>query len=225
MNSRQPHLWCLYDNSKKRVIEGLLFDEARAVISSLETEVLEHWWAWRDDWADWKPVSEVAGLTEIIYRASATKYPDPSTLGQVDSRLLAPQGLHSVESTSIEDLSVAKLSDANSKDEESDISNVTFTLRSSKRFKKRYTVYIELDEKMFKSHTRDISVGGLNLEDPLPSWVQGHFKVRIGKPNSKKQIELKCCLVDLDNEERRRIQILPLQKVEDEKALEAWIAA
>jgi hypothetical protein len=220
MNSRQPHLWCLYDNVNKRVIEGLLFDEARAVISSLETEVLEHWWAWRDDWADWKAISEVAGLTEIIYRASTTKYPDPSTLGQVDARTIAPQGLHTVQETSLADLSVAKI-----ESEESDISNVTFTLRSSKRFKKRYSVYIELDEKMFKSHTRDISVGGLNLEDPLPSWVQGHFKVRIGKPNNKKQIELKCCLVELDNEERRRIQILPLQKIEDEKALEAWIAA
>ena len=221
MNLRQLHLWCLYDESKNRVIEGLLFDEARAVISSLETEAVEHWWAWRDDWADWKRVGEVEGLTEIIYRASSTKYPEPPTLSEVDSRLIAPQGMHIVdEATPLEDLSIPKVNA-----EVNEPSNVTFTLRSTKRFKKRYLITIELDQKIFKSYTRDISVGGVNLEEPLPAWVKGHFKVRIGKPNTKMQIELKCCLVEIDNEERRRIQILPLQKAEDEKALEAWLAA
>lgn len=220
MNSRQLHLWCLFDIRSQKVIEGLLFDEARAVVSSLATEEVEHWWAWRDDWADWQPVSGVEGLTEIIYRAAPTKYPELPTGSQQSNRELAPQGLYIPREIKVETTQVES-----ENENSAELSNVTFTVRSKRRFKKRCTVSIEIAGQKFQTFTQDISVGGLNLEEPLPAWVGSEFKVRIGKLSSKKQIELKCCLVEENNDDRRRLRILPLQRLEDEKALELWMAA
>lgn len=102
-----------------------------------------------------------------------------------------------------------------------------FILRSKKRFNKRYQVTIVGENnQQFKTHTRDVSVGGLNLEESLPAWVNGYFKVRIAKPQSKQLIELVCCLVeDQQPDERFRLAILPLQSIQDEKNLELWLAA
>lgn len=249
MSQHKAHLWCLIDVRTKKTVEGLLFDEARAVISAQETDSLVHWWAWRDDWADWRRVTEFEGLTEMIYRQlDVAPPPAPNTqVSRVDTLVRAasgvgrngPQGLAPVvqEMTEETDLSEMSLIAPSVDNVGTAIPEQTgtfgtpntdtgFTVRSKRRFKKRYDIQIEIDGKIFKSHSRDISVGGINLEEPLPDWVQGHFKVRIGKPNSKKQIELKCTLIRQQNsEDRHRIKILPLQNVEDEKKLEVWIAA
>jgi hypothetical protein len=102
-----------------------------------------------------------------------------------------------------------------------------FVVRAKKRYKKRYSVRIQIDGKVFNTNTRDISVGGLNVEDQMPDWVCGYFKVRIIKPNVKQQIELQCCLIENEdlNEFRHRLMILPLQNPTDEQNLEKWIAA
>ena len=72
----------------------------------------------------------------------------------------------------------------------------------------------------------------MSLEDPLPDWVAGYFKVRIAKTSSSQQIELTCCVVETSESEkasgmadRFRVAILPLENPEDEKNLERWIAA
>lgn len=78
----------------------------------------------------------------------------------------------------------------------------------------------------FKTHTRDVSVGGMSFVDSLPEWVVGYFAVRISKPNSKQQIELMCCLVENQKPgQRYRVAFLPLENSSDEKSLEIWLAA
>jgi hypothetical protein len=161
---------------------------------------LENWYAWKEEWPDWRPVQEVAGITEMIYRVMHVSPPAP------------PRG---TEFPQFEDM--GSLS----------ITNGEYITRAQKRFNKRMQVLIlGDDEKQFKTHTRDVSVGGLNLEDSLPEWANGYFKVRIMKPNSKQIIELMCCLVENQKpNERHRLAILPLQSQQDEQNLEAWLAA
>lgn len=237
MSQRKLHLWCLIDARSKKMVEGLLFDEARAVVSSLETTSLEHWFAWRDDWVDWRRVNEVDGLTEMIFRQSDVAPPpapsaDASQTAFTQPKSLGPQGLAIApklpsDDTLLEDISLIMPLEEVPESTGTAIDAVTsFTVRSKRRFKKRYQIQIEIDGKTFESHSRDISVGGINLEDAIPDWVVGNFKVRIGKPNSKKRIELKCSIIAKKGEsDRHRIKILPLQNVEDEKKLEEWIAA
>ncbi len=239
MSQRKLHLWCLIDGKTKKMVEGLLFDEARAVVSSLETTALEHWYAWRDDWVDWRRVNEVDGLTEMIFRQSDVAPPpapsaDASQTAFSDIKIPSgPQGLAvqsaSPQGSGIVDISLIVNDSAvpgTEPQEPSSDSQTNFTVRTKRRFKKRYLIQIDIGGKTFQSFSRDISVGGINLEDPIPDWIEGNFKVRIGKPNSKKQIELKCSVIAKEGEEdRHRIKILPLQNIEDEKKLEMWIAA
>jgi hypothetical protein len=198
-----------------------LFDEARAIIGSHEEDIA-NWFAWRDDWPDWQPAANVPGLDEVISRA----LPNPSpTLPVADGPLVedgGPKGLMSDELS----LSVAK--DVLSLDKlrtEEDTSD-SFVVRAKKRHKKRYAITIEVNDKIFKTHSHDISVGGVYVEDIIPDWVTGYFKIRVGKQNSKQQIELQCCLVEGQAPHARyRIMILPLQNASDELNLENWLAA
>ncbi|MCB0349743.1 MAG: PilZ domain-containing protein [Bdellovibrionales bacterium] len=102
-----------------------------------------------------------------------------------------------------------------------------FVLRSQKRYNKRLSVEIIGENgQEFKTFTRDVSVGGMNVEDSIPDWVAGYFKVRISKAGSKQLIELTCCLIENQIPGARfRLAILPLESVEDEKNLETWLAA
>ncbi len=102
-----------------------------------------------------------------------------------------------------------------------------FVVRGKKRFQKRYEITIEGPQKLtFKTHSRNISVGGISFEDSMPDWINGYFKVRISKPGSKQKIELMCCLVENQKkDERFRVAILPLENAKDEQSLEAWLAA
>lgn len=200
-----------------------MFDEARAIVSSHDAGELSSWFAWRDDWSDWQPVDQVTGLTETIYRQmSATPPEAPGQDGAfrvvTGSGDGGPAGLSGEFSLSISTVSPPG--------ELSESTNADFVVRNKKRYKKRYSVSIELEGKVFKTWTRDISVGGLYVEDMIPDWVTGYFKVRIGKSTSKQQIELQCCLVEQQKPtERFRMMILPLQNPNDEQNLEAWIAA
>jgi len=202
----------------------LLFDEARAFVSNLNSDDLEHWYVWKEEWPDWRPVQGIEGLTEMIFRVMHVSPPPP------------PRGTETQDvsqDAQIETQSNVKNVSGKTdfpQDEESKSFTATFNdfiVRAKKRFNKRFQVTIIGENgQTFRSHTRDISVGGMNLEASLPVWVAGYFKVRIAKPTSKQLIELTCCLIESETaNERRRIAILPLQSEQDEKNLETWIAA
>ncbi len=210
MSERKPHLWCLFRKLDGRIIEGLLFDEARAFISNLDTSQLENWFAWKDECPDWRPVNQVDGLTEMIYRVPSVS-PPPPPKGTEESSL-APLDEPQFRQTATNEAIAVLTSD--------------FVVRNKKRYKKRMQITILSGSRIFRTFTKDISVGGMNLDENVPEWVAGHFKVRIAKPNSKQQIELMCCLIaDQPMNERHRLCILPLQSINDEKNLEMWIAA
>lgn len=219
MVEKKPLLWCLFHKPAGRTIKGLLFDEARAYISNLDQSELQDWFVWKEDWPDWRPVHEVDGITETIFRMLQVSPPPP------------PRGA-SEKSIEIPEPSIRKIIENNSNHlQQSDgpftVSDGEFIIRSKKRFFKRYEISIEgPQKKIFRTYSRDISVGGISFEESLPDWVTGYFKVRIAKPNSKQKIELMCCLVENQNSEKRfRVAILPLESVKDEKDFEHWLSA
>ena len=234
---RKPHLWCLYEVNERRLVEGLLFDEARAIISSISATNLSNWLVWREDWPDWRSVNDVEGLTEMIFRnLMAAPPPVPTTASIVDAEEfgnVGPQGYVPDEEdtdsgfagTFSEDI---KLTDSLIQLKPSDDSTQSgqFVVRKNRRFKKRYEIAIIVEDQIFDTHCLDISVGGILLEENLPDWVRGQFKVRIKKPNLKQQIELTACVIEGQTPgEKNRVGILPLQSGEDEKNLETWLAA
>ncbi|OFZ12064.1 MAG: hypothetical protein A2Z20_07500 [Bdellovibrionales bacterium RBG_16_40_8] len=179
---------------------------------------------WQEDWPDWRPVTEIEGLTEMIYRVMHVSPPPPPQ----------PKGTENIEilTKCIDEPSIKKIMDNHffppSEDSRSfTISEGEFISRGKKRFNKRLRVYIVSEQgEKFKTYSRDVSVGGIYLEDSVPEWVSGYFKARIAKPGNKQMIELTCCLIENQKPgESFRIAILPLQSTEDEKNLELWLAA
>jgi len=225
---RRPHLWCIFDKRTSRVIEGLLFDEARAYLSNQDAADLEHFWLWKEEWPDWRPVSEVEGITEMIFRALHVSPPPPprgtEELSNVKKLVIKKNNRDEEDSDAI----ITSANFPQQSLEGIDLAPGDFIVRSQKRFRKRMQITIVGDtkDKVFRTFTRDISVGGMYLEDSAPGWIQGHFKVRIAKPHSKQLIELNCVLIDQQAAGARfRIAILPLQSPADEKNLENWLAA
>ncbi len=258
---RRPHLWCLFDRRKNRVIEGLLFDEARAFVSNLDASELENWYVWKEEWPDWRPVNDIEGLTEMIFRALHVSPPPPprgtedlsvaSTNVPVSAPArptmvmpamvaaaaapmlpqmptITPTAEGPKVDTAVSRLTRTSVSFPQAGTGSFSIAGNEFVVRSQKRYKKRMHVTITgpLPEQLFKTFTRDISIGGMYLEDTAPEWVTGYFRVRIAKTNSKQIIELNCGIIEGQPvAERFRLAILPLQSAEDERNLENWIAA
>ncbi len=206
------------------------------------------WYVWKEDWPDWKLVSEVEGLTEMIYRVMHVS-PPPPPRGASEAVVADIMGESSLKIEKVKGggdfarfMNVGKKTEATEDTEYPDASSsdteITTTksyasrtsgdliVRNKKRYNKRFLVTIQFDNKVFKSYTRDISVGGINLEEHLPDWLRGQFKLRITKTNSKQAVELMCMVIENQPDtERHRLMILPLQSESDEKNLENWIAA
>lgn len=184
----------------------------------MHTNEVEYWYAWKEDWPDWRPANEVDGLTEMIFRALHVS-PPPAPKGTEES------------SIKIEDSGVKRNAENNlfpqSDSGSIDFTGSEFVLRAKKRFNKRFAItVVGPSGQIFKTFTRDISVGGIFFEHSLPDWAAGYFKVRISKPNTKQKIELTCCLVENQTPgEHYRVAILPLESIQDEKNLEAWFQA
>ncbi len=174
MIDKRPHLWCLFDRRTSRVIEGLLFDEARAFISNLDATEVENWFVWKEEWPDWRLAIEVEGLTEMIYRVLHVSPPPPprgteeqAVVDKIDQvKKPRPPALVSTSSfvpieTAVSNVPASETFPQQGGDSYS-ISPGEFVIRQQKRFKKRMAVTIvgSMNNQIYKTHTRDISVGG-----------------------------------------------------------------
>lgn len=238
MSSSPSDMWCFYQISTGRMVEGLSTDESRAFVMGLNESDKQYYLVWCSSWSDWR---KLTSLTELPPVHRELDDPPPALPGPAEIEALAseppegkkvtvagqgPQGLvieftgENIQSGSSGSGSIIQLDSV-------DITGSDmFVIRKDRRFVKRFEILIMKDSKTFTTHSRDISVGGVLLEDCLPEWVHGQFKVRIKKPNSKQLIELTACLIGKpDDEEKVRIGILPLQSKSDEKNLENWLAA
>jgi hypothetical protein len=206
-------LWCCFNKIDQRRFEGLSFDEVRALAMAVDVFRRHEWLLWREDWPDWKGLAELIDELPTIDRDVKTFPPDLPQFTEVSSGVLSGAAVPAPDS-------VIHL--------ESSISGLTasgqFIIRKAQRFKKRLEITILVGDKAFVTHSRDISVGGVYVEDVIPDWIRGSFKIRIRRPNIKQQIELAACLVENQPaHDRVRISILPLQNSHDEKKLEGWL--
>lgn len=102
-----------------------------------------------------------------------------------------------------------------------------FVKRNFTRYKKQLKIEITgKDGQTFVSYSKDISVGGILLTEPLPRWVVGYLQVKIVDKKRKQAIEVTCSVVeDQDPNYRVRLEILPLQKKAEEVHFDKWLAA
>jgi hypothetical protein len=210
-----------------------MFDEVRATLSGVAEYEIKYWFAWRSGWSDWKSVSDVEGLLEPLRRdlpeePPMAPYSDKGgpagvvSSGEAQANIIfGKTGENSLEMDNVDMTGSQTGTETDSGDAPGG-----FVVRRYRRYSKRYEVEITDGSNTFRSFSKDVSVGGVQLEESLPEWLTGYFKVRLRKPNQKHQIELTCCLVE--NQPlggRTRLSILPFSRPEDEKNLEIWLAA
>ena len=79
--------------------------------------------------------------------------------------------------------------------------------RKHRRFRQRYLIEVEHDGQKFSTHTFDISLGGMQLEEPLPPKFPSSFHSRLVQENGN-DLYLKCSFADPHEIDRQRIRFI-----------------
>lgn len=104
--------------------------------------------------------------------------------------------------------------------------NSDFVLRIHQRYVRKYKVEIERGTKCFRTHSINISAGGILLEEPVPEWVVGYCQVRVYKNHPDECMELACAVADNQPPgQRYRLEFSGLQTEFEKEQFEKWIAA
>ncbi len=217
--SKTSALWCLLSSVTGQSLNGLTFSETRAAVSALADTRVD-WLVWREGWTKWKPLVQVRELLEPIHREM--KQNPPAYEIQMDDVEKQVRDIFSSETDEWTQSTV----DYQTATKDLETLGHEFQNRLHKRLKKRFKVQIVQSSNKFTSHTIDVSVGGILIEDVLPDWVVGYCQVFLIRPSNKKAIEITCFLVENQApHDRRRLQILPLKDESAEQQLEEWLAA
>lgn len=217
---RSTILWCLLNSQTGLELRGVTFSEARAAVGVMPTGSRVDWLVWREGWREWRPLIQVRELLEPFHRELQQE--PPAIDLQVDEVEKRIRDAYREDEAGLG----APIIDISGETRELEMMDKEFIRRSHKRIKKRFKVQITAGTQKFVSHTIDISIGGLQLEDILPDWVVGYCQVLIINTETRKAIEVTCSLVENQSpNDRRRLQILPLEDEKAENEMEAWLAA
>lgn len=183
------------------MLEGLSISEAQAVVMVLPKSEKPNWCVWIKGMNEWKALSYVPELNFPLQRnINYPELPKEQTTSQV------VDGLYEI------DLDEDSLKE--------------FIDRQHERIVRRFKVTIERDNNTFESHSINVSVGGVYLEDPVPEWVVGYCNITIEKPDTKEKIRLAGAVVDNQEPDNRvRLSFTPFSKREQESQLFYWLAA
>ena len=164
-------------------------------MSTLTIEQSFEWLAFRADWKDWKPLKAVIELTAS--RSSGVcsyEVPPVPTLAE-ENKTEVPEEVTSPTITQ---------TDANF-----EIVKNAMSARSRKyqRYEARFHIEVICDQRHFSSFSTNISVGGIALEDPIPSWVAGYCTVVISTLDLKKRLEFLSSVVEDQAGEKYRLEL------------------
>ncbi len=224
--SAKNHLWCIQSLLDDRGLQGLTFIEIHAVVSVIEVRDRLNWVIWRDDWKEWRPLSQSKELLQAFPERKLAQAP-PTLSESVDQFETAIKKVF-VENEFSEGRE-GTLTDIDmdmAKELEVERSQGEFVIRLYPRHHRRLLVEIECDQRKFKSYSVNVSAGGVLLEKALPDWVVGYCLVRLMKPEGGDSRELTCSIVEnQDPQKRHRIEFSAPTSEAELQSLETWLAA
>ncbi len=193
--------WCLHNPLKGWTIKGLSDGEVKALLFSLSNAEKAVTVIWRKDWIEWERLlynEKTAHLME--FEETDVDPPDlPENLLRNDD--------HEVTQVQVRRRSRGGIND-----------------RKFRRLEIRLPIEVVAANGTFKSHTVDISEGGIHIVDPLPDWVAGYFPVIISTETGP--LEVNCMIVEDQFDEKKRIGIVSLEVEEEEPGLiklKSWL--
>ena len=213
-NNKEP-LWCLMNPSEQIKHFGLTAGEIKVYVSTIPFNKRHEWYVWHEGWSDWKALADVQEAHEMIER----EVHPPELIVEEGGRkrvVSVHTGTHSTSPGL--GLSVGPV--------EGQTDSKEFVVREFERYQKRMRVVIESQGQHFESFTKDVSVGGVQIEDHVPEWVFGYCKLLLHKLETNEVLELTCSLVEEDDSKKRnRLALAPMKTTEDSHKLDSWLAA
>ena len=165
-NSESNKTWSLFQQPDEHRVDLLSLDEVKLILKSIPASRMNLWLARDQEASEWKSLYEFAELG-LPPRSAA----GPSVAPQIKSTGAA---------------STMKLNEMATEDHEF-FDDFTLEIdhaavedrRSSRRYNKAYSVLLEGGDQDFQTQTVDISLSGLYIEDPIPSWAGNVFELRL----------------------------------------------
>lgn len=192
-HNSQAKVWSLYNHVKEKQLHQLTLQEVSAIYAALPDDARQCWLVWRDGWKEWHPISKVS---EIIKAAEA---------------IVARHNRKNLPA----------LPNALDRETQADSGNLAYVHRKSERLQIRLGVEVICNGQIFRSHSQDISLGGIRLEHNIPDWVAGYSSVILTHANGDR-IEFVCTIVENQKlGDKTRLEFRPSEAM---KILEEWLA-
>ncbi len=192
-----PREWSVHNPLKSWTLKCLTESELKMILFTLSNAEKAVIMVWHKNWESWQRILHNQDLAYLL-EYEPVKFETPTLptnlLWEDDTKVAVP---------------MAKLQKR----------QVGTGNRKFPRVDIRLPIEILAANSSFKSHTRDISEGGIHIEDPLPAWVAGYFPVIL--TTDLGPLEVNCMIVEDQNHEKRRIGIVSLEQEEEEPGLTA----
>ncbi len=195
--------WSLISPDKSWRLDRLSHGEIELILATMTPEEAKRLWIWKKGWTEWKRFELEKNNFRVESRVPFFVCPE------VPEDAIGGGSKKGAEK-------VVKKKDIADKPVQ--------ILRKFPRFDIVLPVKIVLGTQNFSTKTKNISLGGICLQDSLPGWVAGYCTVLIHTPEGE-QLELLCTVVeDQSITEKFRMEIVPSTKFEHlKKWMEDWV--
>lgn len=170
---RREYYWSLHHSPRKKRFDDLRTDQVEAIFSVLPSTEIKDWQVWREGFQAWKSFDEFPILLEQLRGAPQLEIEPPPAPTEPVKALD-----RKMEKTINFELELEKKDDHG---------------RAKARYEGAFTVKIKVGEALFVSKIVNISVNGIQLENPLPKNLPKYFPV--GLYLKREMIPLLCSVV------------------------------
>jgi hypothetical protein len=186
--------WSLFNERSRIQIDDLTSDQAWGVVAAEDPKHRHLWLVWHTGLTDWKSVSDFDESSRHLSRAATAAYTFPAVPDLEDQRRAEAE---------------RRIGEFELDDSPTDIGIDTTArkdLRKNRRYLQRYKVEINLDGNSFTTHTVDISLSGMKIEDELPPTSRLSFTARLIHDNGQ-VLNVKCSLIEQAGLQRNRFKV------------------
>ncbi|NCN41970.1 PilZ domain-containing protein [bacterium] len=169
-------LWSLYNKSDKIQIDDLKTEQVKVVLLSISSMKMKDWEICKKGTVHWQPLALHPDFYEEVENlkgssmgptssesASTPPYQNAPSSGESKSSLFDEIDLDSEETLSLMDGAHVDVEER----------------RSARRHHRILKFEIIQGEKRFETETKDISMSGMKLKEPLPDWIKSEFRAQV----------------------------------------------
>ena len=177
--------FCLYNDDTEQLIEGLHWEQFRALIKTIEEKGHPYWYFWHEGLERWQTIDQILDKVNESKGKRLRLTPLPPAL---------PASLSNPSATAF------------------DPNKDKIEQRTTKRYHRTVSVTLHIGNHTYSMETADISIGGARLSSPIPENFSGSFVVEI--QTDKGPLELEAVLIE-NTASGARIKFIPTEDLEE----------